>query len=200
LPIRRFIDADAQLLDSFALAVKVHESGFRPDFIVGLWRGGTAVGIAVQEALEQLGAPADHIAVRTSYAGPAAYAKRSTGKGAVQVHGLRYLLERVEERHSLLIVDDVLSTGRSVKAVIDKLARRARRNTPHDIRSAVVWYRPQPTTVRPPDYLIHETDDWLVLPYELADLAPEEIAERKPVAAAVIEEVERQRAASKAAG
>jgi hypoxanthine phosphoribosyltransferase len=189
VPSRRYITADELLIDSFALAAKVYDSGFRPDFLVGLWRGGTAVGIAVQEALEHLGCTADHIAVRTSYSGPAEYSKRLAGKGTIQVHGLRYVLERVTAGHSLLIVDDVLSTGRSVKAVIDKLKRKARRNTPGDIRSAAVWFRRMKDTVRPPDYCMHVTDDWLVLPYELADLAPEEIAREKPVAAEVIAEV-----------
>jgi hypothetical protein len=190
---RRYIAADELLIDSFALAAMVYDSGFRPDFLVGLWRGGTAVGIAVQEALEHLGAPTDHIAVRTSYAGPVDYSKRLAGKGSVRVYGLRYVLERVAEHHSLLIVDDVLSTGRSVKGVIDKLKRKARRNTPKDIRTATVWFRRMADTVRPPDYFVHETQDWLVLPYELADLAPEEIAREKPVAAEVIAEVRKAR-------
>lgn len=183
---RRFIAADDLLVDSFALAVKVFESGFRPDYLVGVWRGGTAVGIAVQEGLKHLGAPPDHIAVRTSYAGPADYERRREGKGRIEVHGLRYLLERVCADQSLLIVDDVYSTGRSVKAVIDKLTRKARRNTPREIRTAAVWFRRLASTERPPDFFIRETSDWLVLPYELAELTPAEIASEKPVAAEVM--------------
>ena len=36
------------------------------DFIVGLWRGGSPVGIGVQDCLEYLGVETDHIAIRTS--------------------------------------------------------------------------------------------------------------------------------------
>ncbi|MCZ6559653.1 MAG: hypoxanthine phosphoribosyltransferase, partial [Gammaproteobacteria bacterium] len=49
---KRFIEATDLLLDSFRLAVKIYEAGFRPDYLVGVWRGGSAVGIAVQEGLE----------------------------------------------------------------------------------------------------------------------------------------------------
>ena len=34
---------------------KILKSGFNPDFIVGVWRGGTPVGIAVQEFLDYFG-------------------------------------------------------------------------------------------------------------------------------------------------
>ena len=50
----RFIAADDLLRDSFQLAANIYEAGFEPDFLVGLWRGGSAVGIAVQEGLDFL--------------------------------------------------------------------------------------------------------------------------------------------------
>ncbi len=62
----RFIGEQELLEDSFELARKIHRSGFRPDFIVGVWRGGSTVGIYVQECLQYLGVDTDHIAVRTS--------------------------------------------------------------------------------------------------------------------------------------
>ena len=49
-----------------SLAWQVYESGFRPDYIVGVWRGGAPIGIAVQEFLDVLGVKSDHIAIRTS--------------------------------------------------------------------------------------------------------------------------------------
>ena len=48
---KTYITADELLLDSFRLGVQIHNSGFKPDFIVGVWRGGTPVGIAIQEIL-----------------------------------------------------------------------------------------------------------------------------------------------------
>ena len=64
---KTFIQADQLLEDSFKLAWNIFESGFRPNYIVGVWRGGAPIGIAVQEFLEVLGVSSDHIAIRTSY-------------------------------------------------------------------------------------------------------------------------------------
>jgi len=176
---KRFVGADDLLLDAFRLAGKVHESGFRPDFLVGLWRGGSAVGIAVQEGLDHFGVRTDHIAIRTSYRGQDRYPEMIDRADSIRAHGLRYLHERVSAHHSLLIVDDVYSTGSSVNAVITQLARKTRRNLPGDIRIATVWYRPTERTIRPPEYFIHRTADWLVLPYELSGLSLREIRENK---------------------
>lgn len=184
---KRFIAADDLLLDSFRLSVRIRDAGFRPDFLVGLWRGGSAVGIAVQEGLEQFGISTDHIAIRTSYTGLPGYTQMVDKADAIRVHGLQYLLEKVCAEHSLLIVDDVYSSGSSVNAVIEQLASKARRNRPHDIRTATVWYRPTDKTVRTPDYYIHKTADWLVLPYELSGLSVEELREHKPEIAPVID-------------
>ena len=98
----------------------------------------------------------------------------------IRVHGLQYLLENLCSDHSMLIVDDVYSTGSSVTAVIDQLTQKTRRNLPHDIRIATVWYRPTDETLRVPDYFVHETSDWLVLPYELSGLSLEELRENRP--------------------
>lgn len=184
---KTFIAADDLLLDSFRLAATVRESGFRPDFLVGLWRGGSAVGIAVQEGLEHLGIKTDHIAVRTSYTGLPDYQEMVKRADAIRVHGLDYVIDRVCAENSLLIVDDVYSTGSSVNAVIERLKKKARRNLPQDIRVATVWYRPTEKTLRVPDYYVHETSDWLVLPYELSGLTIDELREHKREIAPVVE-------------
>jgi len=184
---RRYIAANDLLLDSFQLAVNIVDSGFKPDFLVGLWRGGSAVGIAVQEGLDFLGCKTDHIAIRTSYRGQEDYAEMIDKADAIRAHGLRYLHERVCAEHSMLIVDDVYSTGSSVNAVIKSLSRKSRRNLPQDIRIATVWYRPTDKTVRAPDFYVHETIDWLILPYELGGLSLEELRQHKPEIQPVID-------------
>lgn len=184
---RRYVAADDLLLDSFRLAANIFESGFRPDYLVGLWRGGSAVGIAVQEGLEFLGCETDHIAIRTSYRGQETYPAMIDKAESIRVHGLRYLHERICAEDSMLIVDDVYSTGSSVNAVISTLEKKARRNLPQDIRIATVWYRPTAKTIRAPEYYIHETADWLVLPYEMSGLSLEELREHKPEVQPVID-------------
>ncbi|MDH3350515.1 MAG: phosphoribosyltransferase family protein [Gammaproteobacteria bacterium] len=187
---KHFVAADDLLRDSFQLAANISAAGFHPDFLVGLWRGGSAVGIAVQEGLDFLGMKTDHIAIRTSYRGAPSYSEMVSKAEAIRVHGLQYLLENLCSHHSLLIVDDVYSTGSSVAAVIDQLAKKTRRNLPQDIRIATVWYRPGPDTLRVPDYYVHETSDWLVLPYELTGLSVDELRENRPELGAIIDRLE----------
>ena len=106
---------------------------------------------------------------------------------SIRVHGLQYLLENLSAHHSLLIVDDVYSTGSSVNAVIKQLARKTRRNLPHDIRVGTVWYRPTEKTLRTPEYFVHETNDWLVLPYELSGFSVDELRKNRPEMSGLID-------------
>ena len=163
------------LKDSFELGVRILESGFQPTLIIAIWRGGTPVGMAVQEILAYCGIESDHIAIRTSsYVGV-------DERGAVAVHGLNYIIKKVCYDDRVLIVDDVFDTGHTIKAVIDELTKRARGNTPEDIRVAVPWYKPtRNETDLVPDYCIRETAEWLVFPHELDALTPEEMQAMRP--------------------
>jgi len=186
---KAFIKAQDLLDDSFRLARKVFEHGFRPNYIVGIWRGGTPVGIAVQEALDHFEIPTDHISIRTS-----SYDGIGEQRDEVRVHGLNYIVDNVNAEDSLLIVDDVFDTGRSIQAVIDKLHKDSRRNTPETIRIATVYYKPSKRKVIcVPDYYIHETEEWLVFPHELKGLTEQEIMAHKPVAALARVNFERAR-------
>lgn len=187
---KRFISANDLLTDSFRLAVDIAESGFAPDFLVGLWRGGSAVGIAVQEGLDHLGIPTDHIAVRTSYTGADKYSEMISKADAIRVHGLDYLTDNLCSHHRLLIVDDVYSTGSSINALLRQLKRKTRRNLPQDIRVASVWYRSTEKTLRVPDFFVHETNDWLVLPYELTGLSIDELRESRSEMPDVIDQLD----------
>ena len=170
--------------DSFRLGVQIFQSDFKPTFIVGLWRGGSTVGIYVQECLQTLGVETNHISIRTSYEGLSAYAQSlNDPKRTIRVHGTQYLIEALSTDDHLLIVDDVYSTGRNVEAVIERLEKRLKRNMPKQVKVAALWYRPEARqTGRVPDYFQHETSDWLVLPYELTGLTDEELKTHKPLA------------------
>ncbi len=177
-----FITSEQLLLDSYRLSMQIFESGFRPDFIVGLWRGGSPVGIAVQDCLDYLGIKTDHISIRTSYRGQESYQSMIDNADSIRVHGTQYLTENMNAENSLLIIDDVYSSGLNVQAVIKKLQRNCRKNMPSDVRIAVPWVKPEKNiTGRIPDYYLYETDKWLVLPYELNGLTEQEIAQHKPL-------------------
>lgn len=172
-----YISSSSLLQDSFKVASQVYNDGFRPDFIIGIWRGGAPIGIAVQEFFEFKDAPTDHIAVRTS-----SYYGINQQSKEIKVHGLHYLVENANATDKLLIVDDVFDSGRSIEALINQIHALMRLNTPKDIRIATPYFKPknnktQATLV--PDYFIHESEEWLVFPHELSGLSKEEILSGK---------------------
>tara|TARA_B100001564_G_scaffold339629_1_gene332569 strand:- start:146 stop:715 length:570 start_codon:yes stop_codon:yes gene_type:complete len=170
-----FIQADQLLRDSFKLAWQVYESGYRPNYIIGVWRGGAPIGIAVQEFLDVLGVSSDHIAIRTSH-----YKGIDERDSQVQVYGLNYIIKQVESEDSLLIVDDVHDTGISIQKIILDLQTACKKNTP-EIKVATPYFKPKKNqTDRKPDFYIHETEKWLVFPHELEGLSIKEIVESKP--------------------
>ena len=179
-----FIKANELLEDSFNLAWKIYESGYRPNYIIGVWRGGAPVGIAVQEFLNVLGIKSDHIAIRTSY-----YSGIDERKANVQVYGLNYIINRVKAEDKLLVVDDVHDTGNSINQIILDLREACNKNTP-EIKIATPYFKPNKNqTDRKPDFFIHETDQWLIFPHELEGLTFEDIKENKPELKNLIEQI-----------
>jgi hypoxanthine phosphoribosyltransferase len=177
-PIEKiFISADSLLRDSMELAARIVRSGFRPTFLVAIWRGGAPIGIMVQEVLEYHGIHADHIAIRTS-----AYTGIDQQSKTVRVHALDYLVSRLSAEDKLLIIDDVFDSGRSLEAVVSELGIRCRRNLPEQIRIATVYYKPERNrSTLTPDYYVRATNQWLVFPHELQGLTRQEILDHKPV-------------------
>lgn len=182
---KTYIGAQQLLEDSFRLGAQILDSGFRPTMIIALWRGGTPIGTAVQELLEYHGIETDHIAIRTS-----SYAAEIDGRSnEIRIHGLSYLIKHVRHTDSLLIVDDVFDTGHTIKAVIEHLQKQARRNTPHEIKVAVPYFKPtrNQTDIKP-DFYLHETEEWLKYPHSLEGLSSDEIAEHRPELYAIIKD------------
>ena len=179
-----FIRANELLEDSFNLAWKIFESGYKPNYIIGVWRGGAPVGIAVQEFLSVLGIKSDHIAIRTSY-----YSGINERNETVQVYGLNYVIKKLESEDRLLVVDDVHDTGNSINQIISDLRKACKKNSP-EIKIATPYFKPNKNeSETKPDFFIHETDKWLVFPHELEGLTVEEIKENKPELRNLIEQI-----------
>ncbi len=185
---RRFICEQNLLEDAYRLGVKIFNEGFRPTFVVGLWRGGSTVGIYVQECLQHLGVETNHIALRTSYRGLGDYEVMvANPERNIRVHGTQYLLETLNAEDRLLIVDDVSGSGQTLRVVRERLKHKLRRNLPEAIRVATLYHKPgRNQSGRKPDFFLHETDDWLVLPYELAGLDIETLQQNKPEVAKLL--------------
>ena len=177
-----FLDEDTLIEESFQLATQIMASDFKPTFIVGLWRGGSSVGIYVQECLQTLGVKTDHISIRTSYGGFDSYHDQDSVNQPIHVHGLTYLVKQLNANDKLLIVDDMYRSGKNADAVINELKVRLKRNMPSDVRIATVWKKASLPENIGPDYFVNQTDDWVVFPYELQGLSLEEIKTHKSFA------------------
>ena len=171
-----YLTADQLLEDSFRLANLVAESDFRPTHIVGIWRGGAPIGIAVQELLEYRGIECDHIAIRTS-----SYTGINQQEPEVRVFALGYLIDTLNPDDALLVIDDVFDSGRSIRAFLQELKARCRHNMPRTVKIATVYFKPaRNVTDLTPDFYVHQTDDWLVFPHEINGLTKDEIRANKP--------------------
>ncbi len=179
-----YLDAQQLLEDSFRLGAEIIKDGFRPTMMIAIWRGGTPMGIAVQELLAWYGIETDHIAIRTS-----SYSGIDGRSHQIRIHGMNYLIKHCKAEDKLLIVDDVFDTGLTIQAVIDHLHQVARLNTPEDIRVAVPYYKPRRNqTNKAPDYYLHETEQWLKYPHSLEGLSTEEIALHRPALHEIIKD------------
>ncbi len=172
---KQYITANRLLENSIELAFRIIDSGFRPDLIVGIWRGGTPVGIAVQEVMDYVGINSDHFSIRTS--SYTSIGQRTT----VKVHGLEYLERHLTSNDKLLLVDDVFDTGLSIDSVMREL-NQFYKDSPPECKVATPYFKPANNeTDRVPDFYLYETDKWLVFPHELAGLTDREIIENKPL-------------------
>ena len=192
---KEFLTPNDLFIDSYKLARKIYDDGFRPDFVVGIWRGGTPIGIAVSTSPHILGSQyakraADrprlciaaqmeeffriqacpikyHTAIKTeSYT---AIGQRRD----VKVFGLEDIVSRCNSEDKLLLIDDVFDTGNSVKAVLERLKAMCRKNTP-EIRTACLYYKPKANqTDIVPSYWLLETEAWLVFPHEVGSACPD---------------------------
>lgn len=181
-----YITPSALFEDSCRLAVSILESGFRPNYLLALWRGGTPVGITIQEILAYYGIMTDHIAIRSSH-----YVGIEKRADTIRIHGLGYFIDRVNVEDSLLIVDDIFDTGITIDTLIRVINKRARRNTPSQIRIAATWFKPKKNkTDRIPDYYANSTNDWVVFPHEIMGLTSDEIRNNKPYVANILTQLE----------
>ena len=175
---KRYIGAEGYLRDSWRLAASVRSGAWRPDFILGLWRGGAPVAIAVHEFFKVTGWDVQHIPLKcVSYTG------MGENEGDVEfTHGdIVFGMFRAGDR--ILVVDDVFDTGKTAAAVkrrIDAIGA--------DMRMACVYWKPEKNlTDLKPDYFVRDVGgEWIVFPHEIDGLTDGEIRSKDPVLADLI--------------
>lgn len=173
---KEYVSADAMVRDSFALARKIYDSGYRPDAIVVLWRGGTPVGIVVHEFLLYMGIETYHTVVKA-----ASYTNIGE-RHEPRVENLDRVIERLGPESRVLLVDDIFDSGRTVAHVCEALRGHAAQ-----IRVATLYlHKGHNETRLAPDFYQRETESWIVFPHELAGLSPDEIRQKDPLLANLI--------------
>ncbi len=168
---KKFISANTLYLKSLKLAKRIKDSGFVPDILIALWRGGTPVGIVIHEFYRYSGQDIKfHKAIRTeSYHG-------IDNRGEIKIEAFPDLIELLNENTKLLIVDDIFDSGKTVNAIVEKINSL---NKKPNIKIATVYYKLKRNVTKiKPDFYLHTTNAWLVFPHELDGLTPEEIKKK----------------------
>ncbi|MDX9867855.1 MAG: phosphoribosyltransferase family protein [Kiritimatiellia bacterium] len=172
-----YVSANEYLLDSFRLARRILDSGWLPDDLIALWRGGAPVGVAVHEFLFYHGLRPRHRVLKChSYTGIQSHREEVAFENAEAVFG------SVMPGSRVLIIDDVFDTGNTARAVLERLA-----SSGAETRLATVYWKPNRNqTAGKPDFYLHETDEWIVFPHEMEGLTPEEMLLKDPALHALL--------------
>ncbi len=134
------------------VARKIRASGFVPDIVIGVARGGLVPARIVCDFLHQK----DLASVKVEHWGIAA----TLGTAKIKFP----LPEGIDiSGKKILIVDDVADTGETYKVIIEYLKEKS----PADIRTVVLHYKTCSTFV--PDYWgeKHEAWKWIIYPWAL---------------------------------
>ena len=172
---KKYLSANEFLHDSWRLAAGVKASGWKPDILIALWRGGAAVGVSLHEFFKSSGWNVQHIPLKcASYTGIGENAGDVVFTLGDEIFGLLRPGDRV------LVVDDVFDTGKTAKAVRARIDAAGA-----EMRMACVYWKPEKNrTDLKPDYFVKDVgNDWIVFPHEIEGLAPEELREKDPVLA-----------------
>lgn len=175
--VKTYVSANSLARDSFRLARKIYDSGWRPDLLIGLWRGGTPIAVAVHEFLRKMGLDLRHIAMKCS-----SYAAMTRLDSPVHFEFCEEIINSIKPGTRVLLVDDVFDSGRTMKACSERL-----KQIPADVRIATVFWKPDANlTDIQPDFYMNATNDWIVFPHELEGLTDEEIRIKDPVVYALL--------------
>ena len=172
---KHYLSADDYLRDTWRLAAAVRASGWKPDVLVALWRGGAPVGVAVHEYFKVSGWDVRHIPLKCS-----SYTGIGENAGSVEFTCGDIVFGMLRKGDRVLVVDDVFDTGKTAAAVKAKLDALG-----VEMRMACVYWKPQKNLTKlKPDYFVKDVGlEWIVFPHEIEGLSKDEIAVKDPILA-----------------
>ena len=172
---KTYLDASEFLHDQWRLAAAVRASGWRPDWLIGLWRGGAPAAIAVHEFLKVSGWNVRHIPLKC-----ASYDGIGSNEGEVVFTLGDEVFRMFGRGEKVLFVDDVFDTGKTAEAVCARMA-----GIDAEMKFACVYWKPgkNKTKLRPDFFVKDIGDDWIVFPHEVDGLTADEIREKSPLLA-----------------
>ena len=181
---KTYISADEFLVDIWKRAKSIRESGWRPDWIVGLWRGGAFAGVSVHEYLKVSGWDVRHIPLKC-----ASYSGIDANTGCVEFTLGEETFAKFSPGEKVLAVDDVFDTGRTAEALAMKL-----RPLGVDFRIATVYWKPERNkTSMKPDYFERDVgNEWIVFPHEIDGLTDAEVQAKNPDLAEMLRNTSRR--------
>jgi uncharacterized protein len=175
---KKYLSADEFLHDSWRLAAAVKKSGWKPDLILALWRGGAAVGVSMHEYFKVTGWNVQHIPLKcASYTGIGQNAGEVAFTLGEEIFGMMRPGDKV------LVVDDVFDTGKTARAVKARIEEAGA-----EMKMACVYWKPQKNIAGiVPDYFVKDVGlDWIVFPHEIEGLTKDEIAVKDPLLATLL--------------
>ena len=167
---KAYLSADGYLRDIWRLAADIRGSGWKPDTLIGLWRGGAPAAIAVHEFLAASGWKVAHEPLKCS-----SYTGMAQNDGGVEFFGGEQVFGGLRRGEKVLFVDDVFDTGGTADAI-----RRRTQGLGVDMRLACVYWKSEANrTDMKPDYFVRDVGgDWIVFPHEIVGLSGGEVLEK----------------------
>ena len=165
---------------SYELGRRILASGWKPDLVVGLYRGGVFPAIVIEDYLRSNGIRAMHFPLHCqSYDADAA---ESTSSEVKVVDLPEYVLQSISECKNVLIVDDICDTGKTLEAVKNKIKEAGKAQVCFKFRTACLLWKPDVCDA-PPTWWIKEAaeDEWIVFPHEFVGVNLKEklVSEKK---------------------
>lgn len=184
--MKHYISSAEQLKCSVELAKRIYESGWLPDVIIGLYRGGVFPAIVIEDYLRSKNVKTFHFPLHVQSYDPD---KAESVAGEAKVLDFP---EYVKQSYiaggwkRVLIVDDICDTGSTFSALENAFVKYLyglKDAYEFDRRRAVIAWKPEKHAIFKPSWWIKEfsNDTWVVFPHEFVGLTDQEVFCKKVI-------------------